>query len=1259
LSGIPILLAILVVLALYPTMEAHRFEIKQSPISIREGDLIKSGGPTNHLDLVSSTITGNVLVERESIVSISESNFVGDCRILIKDQGSVSVTASEAERLAVNMKDNASLHINNLNISDMLQIFITGNASLELYNIYGNGSIYICTNGSATITVGGSIATYMSIHLEGLSSLYVLGMDYGGEMGFYVSSYNNTYVYISQTYPIEVVAGEIKLYDNSILDLVDSSIEDILVYDDAFVNIENSNVSSINIYSGASIQIWDSGITYFENKYPGAPGYISGSVISTINVHSKGIVDFDHCNIGSLSFLKVFNGSLIINASGWYAESGYNNIRDFGSTINESYNDTSNFIRVFNAERFYIDQNIDAVSIIADNVGDFRIQGIVTLSKELVVMNSALLINNTYMNASLFSYFEFHIIDSTVELYSSQISDCYYVNMRGGYLELYQSTMSLVSLKMVYVIDSILILNTSSHIDGDIYVGTIHVADGSFTIQRGAITSFNGTIYSGIVNVSGTVGSGIQVAWIYAENSDLTIMDTIFSPLGIPSLGDITTISTYGSNLTMLSTYYNMSEGHHIDVYMNGGHLYMEDCNISTLGLLGVQGNITNCSIGFSSINESSLMINTTTAEDITVGNNSYIWIYHSNISSLFVDSRSWYPYNTNVTIWYSNMSKVGFYTNLGTLRIYSSRINFVTSVMSDVWINNSICDVVFSAYLITALGDVVIESNTIPSGTYRDLLHLYNTTIYYSLKGVSVINNLPSIKIVNSSYNLLYVNGPDTSVLLNGSSVNVSFIHAENLTMIDSIMDASQFYGASQYFISHSIRMIHSRVIANRSVGMSPSGPPTGNITGQYYIVNSYIWGETIYVGDSVLQAYNSSILGTSNISLIYTYLSIWNTTTTRIYVMNSNISAYTSNMTALYLRDTNVTIVSCNIQEMIAIFDVEERHEDSHVELLVYGRKNSGYIENTTIQYAYTRYYIIDHWNVSFNNETVYGPYGEKMKYVNTAPASFKLIVFEIVDYGHVKIENYNGKNMMIHGIWVDTIRDESPPSVTALNDTYIEYEYGEEHYVCFELHDETPTTYHVYLNGTEILSNTYYDGYILRMRLSDFITRNGTYNLTVLAYDSEMNVDVETVEVVVYPSEPPTITSSPHDTYTVEVGEYVNLTWVATDRSPDTYTIYMNGTIMVNGSWISGEVINYIFNATSPGTYNITIVFSDRVGNRANRTVIIRVKEITTETTETTETTTPRGFLGGATVTTIAIAGVATAVIIVVVILLARKK
>ena len=67
---------------------------------------------------------------------------------------------------------------------------------------------------------------------------------------------------------------------------------------------------------------------------------------------------------------------------------------------------------------------------------------------------------------------------------------------------------------------------------------------------------------------------------------------------------------------------------------------------------------------------------------------------------------------------------------------------------------------------------------------------------------------------------------------------------------------------------------------------------------------------------------------------------------------------------------------------------------------------------------------------------------------------------------------------------------------------------------------------------------------------------------------------------------------------------------VTWNPSSEFPSNYEVYVNGTLTEEGSWIGGT-ISFDTSSLLPGTYNITLVVYDEVGNSASSTVWLEVQ------------------------------------------------
>ena len=113
--------------------------------------------------------------------------------------------------------------------------------------------------------------------------------------------------------------------------------------------------------------------------------------------------------------------------------------------------------------------------------------------------------------------------------------------------------------------------------------------------------------------------------------------------------------------------------------------------------------------------------------------------------------------------------------------------------------------------------------------------------------------------------------------------------------------------------------------------------------------------------------------------------------------------------------------------------------------------------------------------------------------------------------------------------------------------------------------------------------------------------------------VAYTIGEDVKLDAVEALNYNS-PPLDTDSPllivnQDSYRVEKGTSVLLTWIAYDETPLKYDIYMNSQLVGTEIW-NGSNIQYLFESTTVGMWNITIIAYDIFSNHAVSTIMVDV-------------------------------------------------
>ena len=1215
------------------------------------------------VDVMNSLINGTVLLEGESRVLLQNVDITADSIIVATDNVSLWIKSSMAENLNILASDGAKVYIENLSTYSGF-IYATDHSEVYINSIYGATYINVFAYGTATIYVTGEVANYTIFNLKEHSCLF--GHDIVAESSWAVNFRLYDYAQINVSHIENTGIDDIWLYNNSIAYVSCSNISEIFMYDMSAIYVYNSKIDSFFIESGEWFYIDDSYVGSMENKFVGSNGRIESSVVSWLNLMTKSTVDIIYSEIGYMQFMNVFNDSLVINSSGWFYESSYVNYNNISSHANITYNMTSSFIMVVNSPLLSINVNMSVDSIVAMSVSKIDISlANIMVGWKLYFLDTYISLNLVNINSSsIFKFPEFYIINSSGVINNSYIKDLSKLYVENSKIKLISSTIECtmpLSTSYVHIARSYVGLN-SSMIVGNTYIEDILLEDGNFSMVNGVVSVSSGNMIYGVEKISESGITGyVGVGTINVSRSFMEIRDTTFNsfpPLSVMAV--YTCIYASNSSILLNNTYSNLSMSVYLNLTMvNNSKIKIYSSNITSLSVQYGLAEAVGTNISTIDLIEAKLNISSSNIDTIYAFNNSFIYMSKSALTgNLNVQSEEeeLTPYiYADIKIEYSNVSDICF-LGFGDVKIVNSSIGNVFSLFAEVDIINSTVGSASKMYQIITSGYVEIVNNVIQYGTYQVLLNISNSYITHMMEGIVFAGSDLFLNLTDTSYFALVTFGKNINVSLDKSAINMAAIIATNIIISDSLIDTSSMPGMSIFFTASRVDIYNTSIYSGGAVYISPYGPPTGNITGYVGIDNSKIAGECLHIGDSELNMSGADLMGLNNVSLIFVSFEISNTNVSNLYVENAegqltNLKAHLMGIndnSNVFVTNSDMNVTIMRFWQICGPLYLGEEAIDFNFTRNMYLD-----VYDSKINFAYTNFYHIDSFlRVYFDNDTITGSYTTKTSYVNTNLGEYQIALFEVSGRGKATIMNYQDMKA-IFGLWVNVYADYESPSIVPLNESYIEYEYGLEYNLSYELHDETPTYYYVLLNGSEVESGEYYDGYILTVSLPDIIPRDGVYNLSIKAVDSEGRASSVTTIINVFPSEPPEIYVSPNDTYNLTIGENVTLVWKARDRNPGMYYIYLNGTQIKTGSWVSDQEIRYVFNASESGAYNITIAFSDAIGNQRVDSVIIFVEEIQTTTTTTTtqEMPIPPEIA-------ITIVGVAIAVIVVAIIVLRKK-
>lgn len=171
-------------------------------------------------------------------------------------------------------------------------------------------------------------------------------------------------------------------------------------------------------------------------------------------------------------------------------------------------------------------------------------------------------------------------------------------------------------------------------------------------------------------------------------------------------------------------------------------------------------------------------------------------------------------------------------------------------------------------------------------------------------------------------------------------------------------------------------------------------------------------------------------------------------------------------------------------------------------------------------------------------------------------------------------------------------------------------VTYEYGSEGnsitWIVSEIH---PDSYEIYRNSSLLVSSPLHESNItVDVDGLDL----GVWNFTLLVSDTYGNSTTDTVMVTVVDTSAPEIDGIPNIFY--ELGSTGNIvTWDPTDLSPESYKIYLDGSMIATASW-DGSPINLNIDGLPVGTYEYEIVVTDSSENVASDTLLVTVSDTT---------------------------------------------
>ncbi|MGY5858648.1 MAG: NosD domain-containing protein [Candidatus Thorarchaeota archaeon] len=189
--------------------------------------------------------------------------------------------------------------------------------------------------------------------------------------------------------------------------------------------------------------------------------------------------------------------------------------------------------------------------------------------------------------------------------------------------------------------------------------------------------------------------------------------------------------------------------------------------------------------------------------------------------------------------------------------------------------------------------------------------------------------------------------------------------------------------------------------------------------------------------------------------------------------------------------------------------------------------------------------------------------------------------------------------------------TIIDLVNPTISTPDDINIEAGV-DTIYLEWNPYDRFPDSYEIFRDGLSFQSD-FWSGNPISVEIHE--AEVGTYNYTIIVYDSTGNWIANTVIVTAEDTTAPAISDPGNLVFEFGYQE-VNITWICFDSSPSYYEIYVNTSQLASSLWDGLDVTYHLENAIL-GCYNLTIVVVDEFGNSSNSTIWVTVVDTTSPT------------------------------------------
>ncbi|MFW9813318.1 MAG: hypothetical protein ACFFF9_12730, partial [Candidatus Thorarchaeota archaeon] len=207
----------------------------------------------------------------------------------------------------------------------------------------------------------------------------------------------------------------------------------------------------------------------------------------------------------------------------------------------------------------------------------------------------------------------------------------------------------------------------------------------------------------------------------------------------------------------------------------------------------------------------------------------------------------------------------------------------------------------------------------------------------------------------------------------------------------------------------------------------------------------------------------------------------------------------------------------------------------------------------------------------------------------------------------YNYMIVVEDVGSNTASDSVLV-TVADGTDPTIDSpIDSDVVEGSSGNQ--ISWNPYDLHPSSYQIYREHILVKSGTWNNSAESISFSVDGLTL-GTYNVTIVVFDTSSRAAIDTVFVTVYDGTPPVV-DHPADIDYPDGDTGYSITWSPSDLHPVSYQILLEGVDVKSGTWnSSGETMIISVDNLAIGSYNYTIVLVDIGGNIVTDEVIVTV-------------------------------------------------